>query len=360
MAEPRLPTMAPGAAAPAGLRGGRGLLERAESSRLSASRLMALLFVVLALVFAAVAAIQGDVFFFRLATEALILGGFALSVDLLLGYTGMLTLGQALFFGLGAYTSAVVLKEVAPSFWLALLITLAIATVVGTIAGAIATGARGVYFALITFGMAEVVAKVVFNTREIGGSDGIIGIPIIRAPFLLFSVDTANAPAFFLLVLAIIMGMYWGLAWLLDTPFGRLMAAVKSNEGRVQFLGFNPRRIKLVAFIIAADVAALSGALYPMLRGFVSPELLYFTASGNAVITVIIGGVGTLIGPLYGSVILTGLRSVIGTFTAHHLAVVGILFMLSVVFFPKGLLGYLQPRLAAWLAARNTAAGERS
>jgi branched-chain amino acid transport system permease protein len=359
MAEPRLPAISPGTAASATTHGGRYLLERAESSRLSASRMMAIVFVVLALLFAAVAGVRGDVFFFRLATEALILGGFALSVDLLLGHTGMLTLGQALFFGLGAYTSAVVLKEVAPSFWLALLITLAIATAVGTIAGAIATGARGVYFALITFGMAEVVAKVVFNTREIGGSDGIIGIPIIRAPFLLFSVDTANAPAFFLLVLALIMGMYFGLAWLLDTPFGRLMAAVKSNESRVQFLGFNPRRIKLVAFIIAADVAALSGALYPMLRGFVSPELLYFTASGNAVITVIIGGVGTLIGPLYGSVILTGLRSVIGTFTEHHLAVVGVLFMLSVVFFPKGLLGYLQPRLAAWLAARSTGTGGR-
>jgi branched-chain amino acid transport system permease protein len=359
MADSRFPTI-PAAAPLPGAHGGRLLLEQGEASRLSASRLMAMLFVALALIFAVVAGIQGDTFFFRLATEALILGGFAISVDLLLGHTGMLTLGQALFFGLGAYTSALVLKEVAPSFWLALLVTLVVATVVGAIAGAIATGARGVYFALITFGMAEVVAKVVFNTREIGGSDGIIGIPVIRAPFLLFSVDTANAPAFFLLVLALIMGMYGGLAWLLNTPFGRLMAAVKSNEGRVQFLGFNPRRIKLVAFIIAANVAALSGALYPMLRGFVSPELLYFTASGNAVITVIIGGVGTLIGPLYGSVILTGLKSVVGTFTEHHLAVVGILFMLSVVFFPKGLLGYLQPRLAAWLAARDKPARDRA
>jgi branched-chain amino acid transport system permease protein len=87
-----------------------------------------------------------------------------------------------------------------------------------------------------------------------------------------------------------------------------------------------------------------------MLRGFVSPELLYFSASGNAVITVIIGGVGTLIGPLYGSIILVGLKSVIGTYTEHHLIVIGVLFMVSVIFFPKGLIGYLHPRLTAWLS----------
>jgi branched-chain amino acid transport system permease protein len=130
------------------------------------------------------------------------------------------------------------------------------------------------------------------------------------------------------------------------------MKAVRANESRVPFLGFRAQRIKLIAFIIASNVAALSGALYPMLRGFVSPELFFFQASGNAVITVIVGGLGTLIGPLYGSVLLTGLKSVLGTWTEHHLIVIGILFMLSVIFFPQGLIGYLHPRLAAWLARK--------
>ena len=318
-----------------------------------ASRWLALLFIALALAFAAVAWWSGDSFFFRLATEALIFGAFAMSVDLLLGFTGLLSLGQALFFGLGAYVSALVLKEVSPSFWLALVATLVIATLAGAVAGVIAIRAKGVYFALITFGLAEVVAKIVFNTRDLGGSDGIIGIPVIAANFGVFSVGASNPAGFFLLMLAIVMTIWCALAYLLDTPFGRLMAAVRVNESRVSFLGFDPQRIKLIAFVVAADIAALAGAFYPMLRGFVSPDLMYFTASGNAVITVIVGGVGTLIGPLYGSVILFALRSIIGTITEHHLIVIGLLFMLSVIFFPKGLIGSLHPRLAAWLATRD-------
>lgn len=330
-----------------------GAVVRREGVVRNALRYFAYLFIALALVFAGVASALGDVFFFRLATEALIYGGFAMGVDLLLGFTGLLSLGHALFFGLGAYVSGLVLKEWAPSFWLALGATLAAATLVGAVAGVIAIRVRGVYFALITFGLAEVASKIVFNTRELGGSDGIIGIPVVQANFLLFSVDSSHPASFFLLVLALIMGMYFALEAMLQTPFGRLVVAIRANENRVPFLGFSAQRTKLVAFIVAANVTALAGALYPMLRGFVSPELMFFHASGNAVITVILGGVGTLIGPLYGSVILGALKSIIGTYTEHHQIVIGVLFMLSVIFFPKGLIGYLRPRLEAWLARRK-------
>lgn len=331
----------------------RMAVARRENIARNALRYFAYLFIALALVFALIASVLGDVFFFRLATEALIYGGFAMGVDLLLGFTGLLSLGHALFFGLGAYTSALVLKEWTASFWLALGATLLVASVAGAVGGVIAIRARGVYFALITFGLAEVLSKIVFNTRELGGSDGIIGIPVVQANFLLFSVDSSHALAFFLLVLVFVMGLYFALEALLQTPFGRLLVAIRANENRVPFLGFSAQRYKLLAFILAADVTALSGALYPMLRGFVSPELMFFHTSGNAVITVILGGVGTLIGPLYGSVILSALKSVVGTYTEHHLIVIGVLFMLAVIFFPKGLIGYLSPRLAAWLHARK-------
>lgn len=323
---------------------------RRERIARNAVRYFAYLFIALALVFAAVAFALQDVFFFRLATEALIYGGFAMGVDLLLGYAGLLSLGHALFFGLGAYVSGLVLKEWIPSFWLALGATLVAATVVGAIAGVIAIRARGVYFALITFGLAEVASKVVFNTRELGGSDGIIGIPVVQANFLLFSIDSSHAPAFFLLVLVLIMAMYFALEWVLQTPAGRLIVAIKANEHRIPFLGFSAQRYKLFAFVLAANVTALAGALYPMLRGFVSPELMFFQASGNAVITVILGGVGTLIGPLYGSVILAALKSIVGSYTEHHLIVIGVLFMVAVIFFPKGLIGYLRPRLESYLS----------
>lgn len=330
-----------------------GAVARRELIARNAVRYFAFLFIALALVFAAIATVLDDVFFFRLATEALIFGGFAMSVDLLLGFVGLLSLGHALFFGLGAYVSGLVLKEWAASFWLALAVTLVAASVAGAVAGVIATRARGVYFALITFGLAEVVSKVVFNTRELGGSDGIIGIPVVQANFLFFTVDSSHPASFFLLVLVLVMAMYFALEALLQTPAGRLVVAIKANEHRVPFLGFSAQRYKLLAFIVAANVAALAGSLYPMLRGFVSPELMFFQASGNAVITVILGGVGTLIGPLYGSVILSALKSVVGSYTEHHLIIIGVLFMISVIFFPKGLIGYLRPRLEAWLSRKE-------
>jgi len=331
-------------------------VRHAERARDHALTGFALAFVALGMLFAAVAAWRGDVFFFRLATEALIFGGFALSVDVLLGYTGMLSLGQALFFGLGAYVSALVLKNLLPSFWLAMAVTLAVGSIVGVVAAVISIRARGVYFALITFGLAQVVAKVVFNTPRLGASDGIIGIPVIRIDLLAFHVDAANAGAFFLFCLAFIMALYFACAYLARTPAGRVLAAIRANEDRVPFLGYPVGLIKVLAFVLAADVAALSGALYPMLRGFVSPELLYFEVSGNAVITVIIGGMGTLIGPLYGSALIVGLKSIIGSYTAHHLIVIGTLFILAVIFFPQGLVGYLRPRLERRLAARRAPA----
>ncbi|MBO6727303.1 MAG: branched-chain amino acid ABC transporter permease [Rhizobiaceae bacterium] len=324
------------------------MLDRLSLS-MRASHILVALLVIIALVFALVAWSTGDRFYLRLATEALIFAGLALSVDILLGYTGLLPLGQALFFGFGAYVSALVLREV-PSFWVAIGVVFLSTLVVGLAGGLIASRARGVYFALISFGLAQVVSKVVYNIRELGASDGLRGIPILDIEFGLFSVST-NAPmAFFLFTLAFILILYAIAAYLLDTPFGRVLIALKANEKRVPFLGYSIFRARLAAFMLAAQIAALSGALYPMLRGFVSPELMFFAVSGNAVIGVILGGVGTLAGALYGSILLTVMRSVVGTWTEHHLIVIGLVFMTVVIFLPRGLFGFVRPRLEALLA----------
>ena len=300
------------------------------------------LLVLACLIVAAVGFAKGDTFYLRLATEALIFGGLALAVDILLGYTGLLSLGQALYFGLGAYVSAVTLIAY-PSFWGAMGAALATGLVGGLAGGLIANRVRGVYFALITFGMAQVMAKAIYNTRSLGASDGLIGVPVIDINMGLFSVNTASPVGFFLFVLGMITALYLVCAYLMDTPFGRLLIAVRTNEARVPFLGYRTSTLRLGSFMLASVVAALSGALYPMLRGFVSPELLFFSTSGNAVITVILGGVGTLAGALYGSIIFTIVKSVVGSWTEHHLIVIGILFMLVVIFLPKGLMGLLQP-----------------
>jgi len=317
-----------------------------------ASHVLVAILVVASLIFAAIGVVKGDTFYLRLGTEALIFAGLALSVDILLGYTGLLSLGQALYFGLGAYVSALVLMAT-PSFWAAMGATFVTAVAVGAVGGFIANRVRGVYFALITFGMAQVAAKVVYNTRALGASDGLIGVPIIQVNFGFAAISSASPAGFFLLTLAFIVILYAFAAYLLDTPFGRLLIALKANERRVPFLGYDTVTPRLLAYVIAAVIAALSGALYPMLRGFVSPELLFFSTSGNAVITVVTGGVGTLVGALYGGILLTLLKSVVGSYTEHHLVVIGVLFMGAVIFLPRGLMGIVRPAIERMLARRT-------
>jgi len=241
--------------------GARPALARAPvlaTSRLSAASWLAIAFFAGALLFGAVALAMGDVFYLRLATEALIFGGLALSVDLLLGRVGLLPLGQALFFGLGAYVSALVLKHWADSLWLALGVALVFSALAGLIGGLIAIRSKGVYF------LAQVVSKFVYNTRELGASDGIIGVP---AASLAPGVTSGTPEVFFLLVLAFIGALYLGLRYLMNTPMGRQLDAIRINEHRVSFLGVDAWRYKLGAFVAAACIAGLSGALYPMFAG---------------------------------------------------------------------------------------------
>jgi branched-chain amino acid transport system permease protein len=326
----------------------------ALTNSMRASHVLALALVVFALIAAAIGTALNDTFYLRLGTEALIFAGLALSVDILLGYTGLLSLGQALYFGLGAYISALTLMQI-PSFWLALAVAMASGALLGLVGGLIAIRVRGVYFALITFGMAQVVAKVIYNTRALGASDGMTGVPVIEINLGVTSVSSASPAGFFLIVLAVTMLLYAVSSYLLDTPFGRLLIAVKANDRRVPFLGYRTSSLRLSSYVLASIIATTSGALYPMLRGFVSPELLFFSTSGNAVITVILGGVGTLVGALYGSILLTVLKSVIGTWTEHHHIVIGILFMGAVIFLPKGLMGIVRP----WIARKLARGGDR-
>jgi branched-chain amino acid transport system permease protein len=317
----------------------------ALTAAMRASHVLLALLVAAALVLAAVGFALGDTFYMRLATEALIFAGLAISVDILLGYSGLLSLGQALYFGLGAYVSALVLMRV-PSLWAALGAASLAGLFVGFVGGVIANRVRGVYFALITFGMAQVAAKAVYNIRALGASDGLIGVPIIDINLGLISISSASPVGFFLFVLGFIICVYAISAYVLDTPFGRLVIALRANDRRVPFLGYRITSLRLTSYVFAAVIASVSGALYPMLRGFVSPELLFFTTSGNAVITVVVGGMGTLVGAIYGSVLLTVLRSVIGTWTEHHLIIIGLLFMACVIFFPQGLMGAIRPAIA--------------
>ena len=324
-----------------------------HNPQVKAIRFIELLLLSSALVLYIAGSILEDTFFLRLATEALIFGGLAMSVDLLLGIVGLLSLGQAFYFGFGAYLSALVLKEISPSFFLAIGIVTLSSIVLGWIASFTALRSKGVYFALITFGLAQVAAKIVYNTRSLGASDGMMGVPILQIWTPFGSIDTSQPGAFFLITLLTIGVLYAVLKYFLTTPMGSIWHAIRCNEDRLAYVGYKSKGPKQVAFILAAVVAAVSGALYPMLRGFVSPELMFFSVSGNAVVTVVLGGVGTLIGPILGSVLLTSFKSIIGTWTVHHHIVIGIIFVVIVVSAPKGLAGLL----AKYLGKKHSSKG---
>jgi branched-chain amino acid transport system permease protein len=306
----------------------------------------------LGLVLLALAAVfpwLGGEFYTRLGIESLLLGAVALSVDILLGYAGLLSLGQAAYFGLAAYIAALMYLHVTQSFWLIALTVIIIVTVFAFIFGAITIRAKGVYFALITFGAAEILNKIAHNTQAIGGSDGLIGIPVPRIPLLPgVAIDLHSNIAFYYSVLTSMVFIYLGSRRVLNTAFGSVLRAIRDNAERVPYLGYNPFWYKLLAYVLAAQVAAFGGLIYPLLRGFVAPNLFSFEISTKAVVVSLVGGIGTLLGPLLGSVIITFLQSVVGSFTERHLFVLGAIFVVFVMFLPDGLVGLLRqlwPRL---------------
>src|SRR5262249_2227242 len=180
----------------------------------------------------------GD-FYLRLAIEALLLGAIALSVDILLGFGGLLSLGQAMYFGLSAYLTALCYLHLTQSFWLiAAIVAVAVALVAAAL-GAVAIRAKGVYFALIPFGVAEIAGKIVHNTRALGGSDGLLGIPVPAIGLPGIALPLRNNIVFYYVVLAVIALAYLAVRRILATPFGSVLSAIRDNASRVPYLGYN-------------------------------------------------------------------------------------------------------------------------
>lgn len=287
----------------------------------------------------------GSTFYIRLGIEAMLLGCLALSVDILLGITGLLSLGHAAFFGIGAYSSTLVLLHGGPSLWLALGAGVGMSTLIALLFGAIAVRLHGVYFALVTFAFSEVLYKVAFHTRAIGGSDGLLGVHPPQLNLLGTSIDLANSTIFYYLVLLGVVALYFGTRRLLATPLGSVLAAIRDNEARVGPIGYRAFWYKWMAFVLSGAVAGVGGALYPILRGFVSPDLIGFDVSTNAVIMTLVGGMGTLIGPILGAIFLTFLQLIVGIVTERHLLIVGAILVAFVLFCPQGFVGAILQRV---------------
>ncbi len=275
-------------------------------------------------------------FYLLLAFDALLFGAIAMSLDLLIGYTGLVSFGHAAFFGLGAYASAVLLERGVVSLWACLLFAVLVVGLYALVVGYFSTARRGIYFALLTLIFAEVVYTFFRYTQTFGGSDGIQGLP---PPRLVggFAIDTPMRNYYLVLV-------YLGLAYiacrvLVTSHFGKVLVAIRENEDRARFLGYNVQRYKMAVCMISALLTGLGGALYPGRSAFATPDLMLWTVSGEFIIMVMIGGLGTLAGPVVGGAFFVLLQEKVSSYVDWYFIVIGLVLVFIVLFMPKGLLG---------------------
>ncbi len=276
-------------------------------------------------------------FYLLLAFDALLFGAIAMSLDLLIGYTGLVSFGHAAFYGLGAYATAVLLERGVQSLWLCLGFAVLIVGLYALVVSYFATARRGIYFALLTLVFAEVVYTFFRYTQTFGGSDGIQGLPEARLwPGAV--IDTPLRKYYLILV-------YLGLAYVacrvvVTSHFGRVLVAIRENEDRARFLGYNVQRYKMGACMVSALLTGVAGALYPVRSAFATPDLMLWTESGEFIISVMIGGLGTLAGPVIGGAFFTILRDKVSSYVDWYFIVIGLVLVFIVLFMPRGLLGF--------------------
>jgi branched-chain amino acid transport system permease protein len=283
--------------------------------------------------------LAGAIFYTELVTKVMILAIFALSLDLLVGYTGLVSFGHAAFFGVGAYTLGLLApKYEAANFWLTLPLAIAVAGACALVVGAFVVRVKGIYFIMVTLAFAQMFYFVFHDTRFGRGSDGIsmnfkpdaaIGG---FAPF-----DLGNTTHVYYLVLVALLLVFAFLRLLLRSSFGRALQGVRSNEQRMRSLGYPVYRYKLASFTVAGALAGLAGYLSAMQFGFVNPELLSWHQSGNVLLMLILGGLGSLYGAVVGAFAFVALEEIFSSLTTHWQLLLGATIILLVIFLPGGL-----------------------
>ena len=271
-----------------------------------------------------------------LLTEALIIALFALSLDLLVGHARLTSFGHAGPWGLGAYVAAGLMLVADVPAPLAALAAAFVTAAVALPVGWLCVRTTGVAFAMLSLAFAQLGYAVVFKWNSVtGGSDGLPGLPQ-GVGWL------ATREGMHVTVACALAGAYLLARAFVRSPFGRVVAAVRENEMRAQALGYDPRRARLVVFVMSYGLAGLAGGLYAAFARFVSPELFFWTVSGHVLIMVVLGGAGTLVGPMIGAFALFFLEHELSGLTESWGLVLGITFVLVVIFAPQGLIGLLQ------------------
>jgi branched-chain amino acid transport system permease protein len=283
--------------------------------------------------------LAGAAFYTELVTKVMILAIFALSLDLIVGYTGLVSFGHAAFYGIGAYTLGLMApKYEAASLWLTLPSAMLAAGAAALAVGLFVVRVKGIYFIMVTLAFAQMFYFVFHDTKFGRGSDGIsMNFKPVAAIGSVTPLDLGNTVHVYYFVFALLVIVFGFLRVLLRSPFGRALMGIRSNEQRMRSLGFPVYRYKLASFALAGTLAGLAGYLSALQFGFVNPELLSWHQSGNVLLMLILGGIGSLYGAVVGAFAFVALTEIFQALTRHWQLLLGSAIVLLVIFLPGGL-----------------------
>lgn len=276
-----------------------------------------------------------------LASEMLIFAIFAMGYDILFGYTGLLSFGHAIFFGVGAYSLGLILIKLQAPLLVGLLGGIFVSLVIALVVGFLSIRVKGIYFVMVTLAFCQMFYFIAFKWAGFtGGDNGLHGVP--RPPVVTIHLDSEIRLYYFILILFVVCFLL--ALRVVHSPFGRALQSLKSNEDRAKSIGFDTGRFKLISFLISAFFGGLAGGLYALHLNFVPLETLNIMTSGDVVIMSIIGGIGTLYGPIFGAMLLVYLKNLMSGWTEQWNLIMGILFIISVLTLRRGILVEVKER----------------
>jgi len=284
-----------------------------------------------------------------LASRVLIFGLAAMGLNFLLGFTGVMSFGHAAYFGLGCYGTGLMLRYATNSTLLAVVAGILLGTLAGALFGALIVRRTGVYFAMLTIAFGQICYYIAYSWNDFtGGYDGLRGFQ--RQPIGIGSwiIDIQNSGIKFYYFVFVVFALCIGLmGLLLRSPFGRTLIAIRENQRRARFLGIPIERHVWLSFTISTFFTAAAGALYALLNNFADPSTLYYVISGDIVIMAVMGGMRSFWGPLIGAAVFVVLQDTISSMTVNWMSWIGLVFVIVVLFFPRGILGFIRRRAVA-------------
>jgi len=281
-----------------------------------------------------------------LITEILIMALFAMSFNLLFGYTGLLSFGHAAYFGLGAYGAALTLKRVTPSIPLAFASGVILAAVAGLVIGYFCVRLDEIYFAMLTLAFAQMIFAIADKwTSVTGGSDGLVGIP--RPPLRLFGLELSisDIPSYYYFTLVLVVTATWILWRIVNSPFGLTLKAIRESPERAEFTGIPVRRYRLMVFVISAAFSGLAGAIFAPFERAITPQITFWSKSAEPVLMSLLGGMRVFLGPAVGAAIFMFIKEVISSYTEFWAIALGTVLIVLVIFLPGGIAHFAYAQL---------------